>query len=156
MLMLESEALTKDAWLWFGAGLGLAFLVTIALIVMFFRYSAYHAETEEDAIDLGFVGLILLLVTILYLVAFSFLVAASTKGLDIKLLVAAVDAFVLIGSKLLAPEFLRYLNEEPIGSPPNANSRKRALPTGSGRISAKRRRRSGSQGATGGSRNAKN
>ncbi|WP_396604517.1 hypothetical protein ACFLEY_03835 [Bradyrhizobium sp. YCK136] len=117
MLMLESEALTKDAWQWFGAGLGLAFLVTIALIVLFFWYSAYHAETEQDALDLGFLGLILLLVTIFYLVAFSFLVAASTKGLDVKLLVAAVDAFVLIGSKLLAPEFLRYLNEEPIGGP---------------------------------------
>ncbi|MDI3567112.1 hypothetical protein [Bradyrhizobium sp. Arg816] len=116
MLMLESEALSKAAWQWFGAGLGLAFLITIGIIIMFFWYSAFHAETEEDAIDAGFLGLMLLLVTIFYLVAFSFLVAASTKGLDIKLLVATVDAFVLIGSKLLAPVFLRYLSNEKIGN----------------------------------------
>ncbi len=115
MLMLESEALSKDAWLWFGGGLGAAFVITIALIVLFFWHSAYHAKTEEEALDLGFLGLILLLVTIFYLVAFSFLVAASTRGLDIKILVATVDAFVLIGSKLLAPDFLRYLNDEEIG-----------------------------------------
>ncbi|MCA1430216.1 hypothetical protein I6F29_30475 [Bradyrhizobium sp. NBAIM16] len=115
MITLESEALSREAWQWFGMGLGGAFVITIAVIVLFFWYSAYHAETEQDALDLGFLGLILLLVTIFYLVAFSFLVAASAKGLDVKLLVAAVDAFVLIGSKLLAPEFLRYLNEEKIG-----------------------------------------
>ncbi|MET4181729.1 bacteriorhodopsin [Bradyrhizobium sp. JR7.2] len=115
MLTLEAEALPREAWQWFGIGLGAAFVITIAVIVLFFWYSAYHAETEQDALDLGFLGLILLLVTIFYLVAFSFLVAASARGLDVKLLVAAIDAFVLIGSKLLAPEFLRYLNEEPIG-----------------------------------------
>ncbi|MBB4373569.1 hypothetical protein GGD63_006392 [Bradyrhizobium sp. cir1] len=64
MLMLESEALSKAAWQWFGAGLGLAFLITIGIIIMFFWYSAFHAETEEDAIDAGFLGLMLLLVTI--------------------------------------------------------------------------------------------
>ncbi|MFK4582889.1 hypothetical protein [Bradyrhizobium ottawaense] len=114
MLMLEADALPREAWQWFGIGLGAAFVITIGVIVLFFWYSAYHAENESEALDLGFLGLILLLVTIFYLVAFSFLVAASAKGLDVKLLVAAVDAFVLIGSKLLAPEFLRYLSDESI------------------------------------------
>ncbi len=71
--------------------------------------------TSASPVDLGFLGLILLLETIFFLVAFSFLVAASTKGIEVKVLVAAVDALVLFGSKLLAPEFLRYLNDEPIG-----------------------------------------
>ncbi|WP_051380638.1 hypothetical protein [Bradyrhizobium sp. WSM1743] len=114
MLTLEAEALPREAWQWFGIGLGAAFVITIGLIVLFFWYSAYHAEDESEALDLGFLGLILLLVTIFYLVAFSFLVAASAKGLDVKLLVAAVDVFVLLGSKLLAPAFLKYLSAEPI------------------------------------------
>jgi hypothetical protein len=114
MLMLESEALSGEAWRWFGGGLGAAFAITIVVIVLLFLHSAF-AKNQENTIDLGFLGLIVLLVTIFYMIAFSFLVAASTKGLDIKLLVAAVDAFVLIGGKLLAPEFLRYLNDEAIG-----------------------------------------
>ncbi len=112
--MLDSDALTKEAWQWFGGGLGLAFLVTIGVILLFFWHSAYH-DDKKEGLDLGFLGLILLLETIFFLVAFSFLVAASTKGIEVKVLVAAVDALVLFGSKLLAPEFLRYLNDEPIG-----------------------------------------
>jgi hypothetical protein len=112
--VLQSEPLQGEAWQWFGIGLGLAFIVTFGVIILFFCHSAFFDKTDQG-IDTGFLGLILILVTILYLVAFSFLVAASAKGLDIKVLVAAVDAFVLIASKLLAPEFLRYLNDEPIG-----------------------------------------
>jgi hypothetical protein len=60
-------------------------------------------------IDHGFLGLIVLLMLIFFLVAFSFLVAASAAGVDIKLAVVIVDALVLLGSKLLAPRFLQYL-----------------------------------------------
>jgi hypothetical protein len=112
--VLQSEPLQKEAWQWFGVGLGLAFLITIGLIILFFCHSAFFDKIEQG-MDAGFLGLILLLVTIFYLVGFSFLIAASAKGLDVKVLVAAVDVFVLIGSKLLAPDFLRYLNDEPIG-----------------------------------------
>ena len=111
--VLQSEPLQAQSWQWFGIGLGAAFLVTIGVIVLFLCHSAFFDE-EDQGIDTGFLGLILMLVTILYLVAFSFLVAASAKGIDIKILVAVVDAFVLIGSKLLAPEFLRYLSDQPI------------------------------------------
>jgi FtsH-binding integral membrane protein len=111
--ILQSEPLQKDAWLWFSAGLGISFLINIGLIVLFFGWWAYTA-TESDEVDLGFLGLLLLLVTILHLVGFSFVVAASTKGLDVKLLVAFVDVFVLIGSRLLAPDFLNYLADLPV------------------------------------------
>jgi hypothetical protein len=102
--VLLSEPLQAQSWQWFGMGLGAAFLITTGVIVLFFCHSAFF-DKEDQGIDTGFLGLILILVTILYLVAFSFLVAASAKGIDIKILVAAVDAFVLIGSKLLAPSF---------------------------------------------------
>jgi hypothetical protein len=129
--LLLSEPLQAQSWQWFGIGLGAAFLITIGVIVLFFCHSAFfdkdaQGEIEDQGIDTGFIGLILLLVTILYLVAFSFLVAASAKGIDIKILVAVVDAFVLIGSKLLAPEFLRYLNDEPIGGQTAAPSKTEA------------------------------
>ena len=123
--VLQSEPLQEQAWQWFGIGLGAAFLITFGVIVLFFCHSAFFDEKDEG-IDTGFLGLILMLVTILYLVAFSFLVAASAKGIDIKIMVAAVDAFVLIGSKLLAPEFLRYLNREPIGGQTAAPSKTEA------------------------------
>jgi hypothetical protein len=132
--VLQSEPLQQEAWQWFGIGLGLAFLITIGLIILFFYHSAFIDKTDQG-IDAGFLGLILLLVTIFYLVGFSFLVAASAKGLDVKILVAAVDVFVLIGSKLLAPDFLRYLNDEPIGgqtdkpSDPEAKIAKSSNPT---------------------------
>ena len=85
---------------WFSAGLGIAFLLTLACIVVFMRWSR---------IDHGFLGLILLLSVLFFLIAFSFLVAASVPGIDIKIAVAAVDALVLLGSKLLAPRFLEFL-----------------------------------------------
>lgn len=122
---LQSEPLQAQSWQWFGMGLGAAFLITIGVIVLFFCHSAFF-DKDDQGIDTGFLGLILMLVTILYSVAFSFLVAASAKGIDIKILVAVVDAFVLIGSKLLAPEFLRYLNDEPIGGQTAAPSKTEA------------------------------
>ena len=48
-----------------------------------YLHGAYYFDEPDDGIDLGFLGLLLLLVTIFYMIAFSFLVAASTKGLDI-------------------------------------------------------------------------
>jgi hypothetical protein len=108
-----AEALSPEAWHWFSLGLGIAFITTIGIIVLF----VYTGDRGEASIDQGFLGLILLLTSIFYLIGFSFLVAASTKGVDIKLMVAAVDGVVLLGGKLLAPNFLRYLNDEPIDGP---------------------------------------
>lgn len=105
-VLAAAEPLATAAWQWFSIGLGVAFLVTIGVITLFL-----FKGDSEYGIDQGFLGLMLLLTTIFYLVAFSFLVAASTKGLDIKVTVAVVDALVLIGSKLLAPRFIDYLSE---------------------------------------------
>jgi|SRR5712692_8078553 len=101
---MTSDALASSAWQWFGIGLGAAFLATMAVVVVLIA----RAE-KKSGIDQGFLGLILLLCTIFYLLGFSFLVAASVKGMDIKLAVVAVDALVLLGSKLLTPHFLEYL-----------------------------------------------
>ncbi len=93
-------ALDSSARGWFGVGLGAAFLLSLAAIVIFMRMSD---------VDHGFLGLIFLLTIIVFLIAFSFLVAASVAGADIKIAVAVTDALVLIGSKLLTPRFLKYL-----------------------------------------------
>lgn len=96
--VLEPTAIT-----WFSLGLGVAFVITMGCIIMFMQTSK---------IDHGFLGLILLLTLIFYLISFSFLVAASAKGIDIKIAVVVVDALVLLGSKLLTPQFLKYLGSE--------------------------------------------
>jgi len=111
-IVLTSEPLEPAALHWFASGLAGAFVITILVVVLFCATSF-----RRDGIDMGFLGLILLLTTIFYLVAFSFLVAASARGLDVKIMVGAIDVFILIGSKLLAPDFLRYLNDEFVGPP---------------------------------------
>jgi hypothetical protein len=107
MNQVVSSALPSEAYHWFGAGLGGAFAATWLTLLIFMLRSR-----EEEHIDHGFLGLMLLLVTIFYLIAFSFLVAASSSGLDIKILVVTVDAMVLIGTRLLGPPFLRYLSDQ--------------------------------------------
>jgi len=100
--MIEGIASTLDqnVIMWFSIGLGIAFVMTMIWIMVFM---------VRSQIDHGFLGLILLLSLIFFLIAFSFLVAASAKGIDIKIAIVVVDAFVLFGSKLLAPRFLEYL-----------------------------------------------
>jgi hypothetical protein len=95
-----ASVLDQTSIAWFSLGLGAAFAITM-LCIMLFMFFSY--------IDHGFLGLIILLSIIFFLIGFSFLVAASAKGLDIKVAVMAVDALVLLGSKLLAPRFLEYL-----------------------------------------------
>ena len=64
---------------------------------------------HASGIDHGFLGLMFLLTLVFFLVAYSFLVAASVRGFDIKVAVIVIDALVLLGGKLLAPRFLEYL-----------------------------------------------
>lgn len=97
---MSEGVLDASARDWFGIGLGVGFLVVMSYLVLL--------QQKKD-FDHGWIGLMLLLIIIFFLVAFSFLVAASTPGYGIKIAVAVVDAFVLIGSKLLAPDFLIYL-----------------------------------------------
>jgi hypothetical protein len=85
---------------WFGIGLGGAFLIAMGVLVLFMA---------KSKIDHGFLGLMFLLTLVVFLVAFSFLVAASVPGYDIKIAVAVVDAFVLIANKLLSDRFIKYL-----------------------------------------------
>jgi hypothetical protein len=99
-----TNALSTAMAQWSGTGLASAFVLTIGIIVLFVA----RAETNFG-IGQGFLGLTLLLVTIFYFVMFSFLIAASVKGIDVKLMFGAVDGVVLIGSKSLTSPFLHYL-----------------------------------------------
>jgi hypothetical protein len=57
-------------------------------------------------------GLIFLLVMTIYLVAFSFLVAAATPSLAMKVAVTVFNGLLAFGSKLLSDRFLKYLESE--------------------------------------------
>ena len=101
--MSEIGVLADAARDWFSLGLAAGFLISVG----FAGLLLYQKE-----MDLGWIGLIFLLIMIFFLIAFSFLVAASTPGYPIKIAVAVVDAFVLIGGKLLGPPFLDYLADD--------------------------------------------
>lgn len=104
--MIEG-ALDQIVIYWFAVGLGTGFAMAMAYLVIL----------AFQEVDKGYIGLILLLVIIFFLIAFSFLVAASTSGISIKIAVGVVDAFVLLGSKLLAPNFLIYVSDDGEGEP---------------------------------------
>ena len=94
---------TSDLWHLAAYGLGAAFLATlITLLTLLWK----------DRIDHGFVGLILLLVIVLFTVAFSFLVAAATPGISIKIAVTVFSGILALGSKLLSERFLKYLESK--------------------------------------------
>ena len=99
-------SLSDSAREWFSIGLGGAFLVTLLFLVRLLR--------EED-VNRGFLGMAFLLTIIFFLIGFSFLVAAATPGISIKVAVGVVDALVLFGSRLLAPNFLEYLLKKDTG-----------------------------------------
>jgi len=106
---------------WFSIGLGVGFVIVIGYLILLL---------QEQEIDLGLLGLMFLLTVIFFLIAFSFLVAAATPGIEIKVAVSVVDALVLLGSKLLAPSFLDYLADEGDGVPLSkrtANHKPRSL-----------------------------
>lgn len=99
----DALPLSDAARLWFSVGLAAAFVISMGFIFALLKYGE---------IDLGYLGLIFMLTVIFYLIAFSFLIAASTPGISIKVAVAFIDAFVLIGSKLLGPSFLDYIVDD--------------------------------------------
>ncbi len=84
-------------------GLGLAFVITWAV----FALLLFRAE-----IDHGFLGLIFLINTVLFIVAFTFLLAAATPGISIKVAVALFNGLLAFGSKLISDRFLTYLESE--------------------------------------------
>jgi uncharacterized membrane protein len=84
-------------------GLGAAFVLT---------WVVYLAVLHKADIDHGFMGLIFLLVMVVYLVAFSFLVAAATPSLSMKVAITVFNGVLAFGSKLLSDRFLKYLESE--------------------------------------------
>jgi hypothetical protein len=105
---MTQAVLEEAARNWFSLGLGVGFIVAVGYLILLL---------QEPEIDLGWLGLMFLLIIIFFLIAFSFLVAAATPGIEIKIAVSVVDALVLLGSKLLAPSFLDYLADEGDGVP---------------------------------------
>lgn len=92
--------MASDLWHLAAYGLGAAFLATLAtLLVLLWKAN----------IDHGFLGLIFLLVIVLFIVAFSFVVAAATPGISIKIAVTLFSGILALGSKLLSDRFLKYL-----------------------------------------------
>ena len=97
------QVLDPCIWRFVGRGLGCAFIITLVVIcLMIFK----------SQIDHGFLGLILLLVLIIFSVNFSFLVAAPTTSISIKIAIVLIDGCLAIGSKLLSSRFLDYLESE--------------------------------------------
>jgi hypothetical protein len=80
--------------------LGGGFLLTLVAFSLLLFFSN---------IDHGFLGLILLLILVIFLVAFSFLVAAATPGISTKIAIVVIDGALALGSKLLSDRFLVYL-----------------------------------------------
>jgi len=103
MLEVLTGALEPAARQWFSVGLGVGFAAALFVILVFMTLSQ---------IDHGFLGLIFLLTLLFFLIAFSLLVAASVRGVDIKIAVAAIDVLALMGGKPLGPRFLQYLESE--------------------------------------------
>ena len=83
----------------FGIALASAFLLAMPMIFAF----------KSSKIDHGFLGLMFLLTLVVFLIAFSFLIAAAVPGLAIKVTVAVVDTATVIATGLLKPRFLEYL-----------------------------------------------
>lgn len=102
--MLAAEnAMDPNVWKVLGCCLGVAFIASlIVCYLMLF-----------SKIDHGFLGLIFLLVLVIFLVAFSFLVAAATSGISIKIAIVVIDGAFGLGTKLLSNRFLEYLESEP-------------------------------------------
>jgi hypothetical protein len=98
--LLTEKALDPDIWRLFAYGLGGAFVIALGVFLVLL----FHAE-----IDHGFLGLIFLLIMVIFLVAFSFLVAAATPSLSMKVAVTVFNGVLAFGSKLLSDRFLKYL-----------------------------------------------
>ncbi|MCF2522155.1 hypothetical protein [Bradyrhizobium sp. G127] len=99
---MPEAIINESARQWFSIGLGGAFVFSMAFI---------FAGLKQE-FDAGWLGLIFLLNMIFYLIAFSFLVAATTPGSEIKIAVAVVDGLLLIAGKMFSPTFLDYLADD--------------------------------------------
>lgn len=89
-----------ELWRRCSTGLGLAFLLTLGVLLVFMF---------KSRIDHGFLGLILLLTMIVFAVSFSFLIAAATPGIAIKVGIAVIDGLLALAAKLLTGPFIGYL-----------------------------------------------
>jgi len=102
-LVVDSQPLAPidpGIWRWCALGLGAAFTLTLGVLLAFMF---------KSKIDHGFLGLMFLLTLLVFAVAFSFLVAAATPGIAIKVAIAVIDGLFALGAKLLSGRFLQYL-----------------------------------------------
>lgn len=87
-------------WQWCALGLAGAFTLAMGVLLGFML---------KSKIDHGFLGLIFLLALVVFAVTFSFLVAAATPGIAIKVAIAVIDGLFALGARLLSGRFLQYL-----------------------------------------------
>jgi hypothetical protein len=102
-LLVDPQPLTAidpEIWRWCAIGLGGAFTLTVGVLLAFMRCST---------IDHGFLGLMLLISLVVFAVTFSFLVAAATPGVAIKVAIVVIEGLLALGTKLLSARFLDYL-----------------------------------------------
>jgi len=102
-LLIDSQTLASidpEIWRWSALGLGVAFTLTVGVLLAFM---------SKSNIDHGFLGLVFLLTMVVFAVAFSFLVAAATPGTAIKVTIAVIDGLFALAAKLLSGRFLQYL-----------------------------------------------
>jgi hypothetical protein len=104
-ILADENVMDPSIWKVLGYCLGAAFVASLIMcyLMMFGK------------IDHGFLGLIFLLVLVIFLAAFSFLVAAITPGISIKVAITVIDGAFALGTKLLSNRFLEYLESEPLG-----------------------------------------
>lgn len=102
-VVASETPMPADLWHSLAVGVGVAFALSLlTLLVILWQAN----------IDHGFLGLIFLIILVVFLVAFSLLVAAATPGWSIKLAVTVFDGILAFGSKLISNRFLQYLESE--------------------------------------------
>ena len=97
------DVLSASALGIFSLGLAVAFLIVIGFIVGLFRASK---------IDHGLLSLMFLSCLMLFLIAFSFLLAGAVPGHHIKIAVAVVDSTVFLGSVFLMRTLIPHLGPQ--------------------------------------------
>jgi hypothetical protein len=96
-------AMVPDLWRWLAIGVGISFVLCLLTLLVLLH---------KSGIDHGFLGLIFLLILVVFLVAFSFLVAAGTPGWSMKFAVTVFNGILAFGTKLISDRFLKYLESE--------------------------------------------
>jgi hypothetical protein len=95
--------MTTELWRMLAWGIGIAFVLSLIMLVILL---------VKSGIDHGFLGLIFLLILVVFLVAFSLLVAAATPGWSIKVAVTVFNGILAFGTRLISDRFLNYLESE--------------------------------------------